>query len=597
MSITKRKTGIQNLEDCPWGTHFSLFYENKEDLLEILVPYFKVGLENNEYCMWITSGELSYEEIKSAMRAVLPNFDYFLKEKQIEIISAKEWYLLDDKVDFQRTLDGWIKKIDLVLSKGYDGLRVTGNSLWVEKKDRKGWNKYEKTINEIIPNYKMLAICSYSLNNNGTSEIINAVNSHQFALAKSEGVWEKFKNSEEVDAKQKLKVSKFLLKERLKELRCLYEISKIIEGPYISIKKILYETLRLIPIAFQFPEITCARITYNKKIYNSENFKEAPWKISNNVKVNRRHFQLEVYYRENKPFLQEETSLINEIVNRLKITLIQKEALQKVSKSKKELKLLNFELEEKVKARTRKLKESQEKYQFAYEQAKLYKDLFAHDINNILQNITTSSEILSFQLDNREKLSETEELIELIRGQVKRGIKLVTNIQKLSQLDENKTSTKKIELFKYLSDAIDFIDKSFQNKEVKITVNSASDKEFVNANDLLLDIFENLFVNSIKYNENLVVKILVKISTVQKTGIKYIKIEIIDNGVGVPDDRKKRVFQRGYKNRDISSGMGLGLSLVKNIVESYEGQLMVEDRVKGDYSKGSNFIILIPKAY
>ncbi|KKM75836.1 hypothetical protein LCGC14_1386150, partial [marine sediment metagenome] len=48
MTETTRKIGIEVLEDCPWGTHICLFYENKEDLLETLVPYFKAGLENNE---------------------------------------------------------------------------------------------------------------------------------------------------------------------------------------------------------------------------------------------------------------------------------------------------------------------------------------------------------------------------------------------------------------------------------------------------------------------------------------------------------------------------------------------------------------------
>lgn len=407
---------------------------------------------------------------------------------------------------------------------------------------------------------------------------------------------EKIKDFEELDTQRRLKESEFLLRERLKELTCLYEISKFIEGPYTSINKILNGTLRLIPAAFQFPEITSSRIKYNKKIYVSENFEETPWKISSIAKVHWKNFQLEVYYKEDKPFLQEETKLINEIVIRLRNTLIQRETSHKVSKSKKELKSLNLELEEKVKARTRKLKESQYKYQIAYEQTKLYKDLFAHDINNILQNITTSSEILSLYLDNPEKLNETEEILDLIRGQVNRGNKLIAIIQKLSQLDENKTSTKKIEIFKYLRDAIDFIDKSFQNKKVDIKIESASEREFIQANDLLLDIFENLFVNSIKYNANLVAKILVKISTMHKTGDKNIKIEIIDNGIGIPDDRKERVFQREYKKRDISTGMGLGLSLVKKIVESYEGQLMVEDRVKGDHSKGSNFIIIVPKA-
>jgi len=57
-----RKSGIGSIGDIPWGTHFCQFYQTKEDLLDILVPYFKAGLENNEFCMWITAKPLKEQE-------------------------------------------------------------------------------------------------------------------------------------------------------------------------------------------------------------------------------------------------------------------------------------------------------------------------------------------------------------------------------------------------------------------------------------------------------------------------------------------------------------------------------------------------------
>jgi len=54
MARSVRKIGIDVLDDVPWGTHLCQFYHTKEDLIEILVPYFKAGLENNEFCMWVT---------------------------------------------------------------------------------------------------------------------------------------------------------------------------------------------------------------------------------------------------------------------------------------------------------------------------------------------------------------------------------------------------------------------------------------------------------------------------------------------------------------------------------------------------------------
>jgi signal transduction histidine kinase len=68
-----------------------------------------------------------------------------------------------------------------------------------------------------------------------------------------------------------------------------------------------------------------------------------------------------------------------------------------------------------------------------------------------------------------------------------------------------------------------------------------------------------------------------------------------DNGVGIEDNRKDVIFHRAFQYGNNVRGMGLGLSLVNNIIKTYRGQIWVEDRVKGDYSKGSNFIILIPE--
>ncbi len=55
MAEELRKTGISVVGDVPWGTHFCTFYETRQDLLEILVPFFKTGLENEEFCLWVIS--------------------------------------------------------------------------------------------------------------------------------------------------------------------------------------------------------------------------------------------------------------------------------------------------------------------------------------------------------------------------------------------------------------------------------------------------------------------------------------------------------------------------------------------------------------
>ena len=69
-----RRSGIEVVGDMPWGKHFCHFYNDRNDLLEILVPYFKAGLENNEFCVWVTS-EFGKQEVRNALQKVIPDVE------------------------------------------------------------------------------------------------------------------------------------------------------------------------------------------------------------------------------------------------------------------------------------------------------------------------------------------------------------------------------------------------------------------------------------------------------------------------------------------------------------------------------------------
>ena len=113
------------------------------------------------------------------------------------------------------------------------------------------------------------------------------------------------------------------LNERVKELNCLYGISKVYEKQNLSLDQILQEIIYLIPPAWQFPEITCAQLVLDSQIYRTNNYEETVWKQAGDILVNGDCLGiLEVCYLEEKPerdegpFLQEERSLINAIAGR-----------------------------------------------------------------------------------------------------------------------------------------------------------------------------------------------------------------------------------------------------------------------------------------
>ena len=202
MNKKLRHSGIDIIGDAPWGTHFCQFYDSKEDLMEILVPYFKTGLENNEFCMWVTSQPLEVEEAKEALRKAVPDIDVYLEKGQLEIIPYSHWYVKEGTFDSDRVLNGWVEKLNKALANGYDGLRLTGNTFWLEKEDWNDFVDYEKEVDRVIGNYQMIALCTYNLDRCNATEIIDVVINHQFALIKKNGKWTQIESSKRKEAEK-----------------------------------------------------------------------------------------------------------------------------------------------------------------------------------------------------------------------------------------------------------------------------------------------------------------------------------------------------------------------------------------------------------
>lgn len=241
------------------------------------------------------------------------------------------------------------------------------------------------------------------------------------------------------------------------------------------------------------------------------------------------------------------------------------------------------------------LQKSEATYREAYNRAEFYKDIFTHDINNILQNISNGIQLNEMYLNKPDKSNKIKRNIDIIKTQVKRGANLVSNVRKLSKISESEALLINVNCIEVLTKSINYIKNAFQDKNIKIEVQINENNYKILANELLEDVFDNILTNSINYNDSEVINIEVKITKELRQGINYIKMQFIDNGIGITDERKPQIFIRGYSEETSVHGMGLGLSLVKKIVNSYNGEIWMEDRVKDDYTKGTNCIILIPE--
>lgn len=115
-----------------------------------------------------------------------------------------------------------------------------------------------------------------------------------------------------------------ILKERAKELNCLYQIEEILNNRQLSLPEIFEEIIKTIPSGWQFPDICQARIVYENSSYQSPDFQPSSWVDSSNIKVDEKILgKVEVSYTKKVPwreggfFLDKEHKLIQTIADRI----------------------------------------------------------------------------------------------------------------------------------------------------------------------------------------------------------------------------------------------------------------------------------------
>jgi PAS domain S-box-containing protein len=217
MATEMRKTGVDVVGDMPWGTHFCLFYETRADLLETLVSYCKAGLESQEFCLWVVAEPLTGEDATHALKRVVPDLDRYLADQSIEIVAARDWYLQDGAFDLNRVISGWNEKLTRASARGYAGVRVTGDTAWLEKKDWQDFCEYEESLNQAIAGQRLAVLCTYPLAACGAAEILDVVRTHQFAVTKRRGGWDVIETAGHKQAKAEIKRLNEELEERVLE--------------------------------------------------------------------------------------------------------------------------------------------------------------------------------------------------------------------------------------------------------------------------------------------------------------------------------------------------------------------------------------------
>ncbi|MEM2934572.1 MAG: PAS domain S-box protein [Methanocellales archaeon] len=224
----------------------------------------------------------------------------------------------------------------------------------------------------------------------------------------------------------------------------------------------------------------------------------------------------------------------------------------------------------------------------AKEAAELYVDIMAHDINNLNQiGLGYLDLLLASELEEKQKKYAEKAL-----NSVLRSVKLIEDVRLIQRIREASFELQAIDLNEVIAQVIAEFSASAQ-KQVIFKYNPRVGS-LAKADALIKEVFVNLIGNAIKYSgESVEIAINVE-EFINDT--RFYKVCVEDNGDGVPDELKTKIFKRFERGTKKAKGKGLGLYIVKTLIEKYGGEVWVEDRVKGDYTKGARFCFTVQKA-
>ena len=552
MNSALRKSGLEIIGDVPWGTHLCQFYKTREDLLRLLVPYFKAGLENNEFCMWVTSGPLMVEDAENALREAVVDFDAFKRSGQVEIVPHTEWYMKDGYFDLERVFDGWKAKLAGALERGFEGLRATGNTAWLEEADWASFTEYEEELNRIIGDFQMMAICTYSLDKCSASEVIDVVSNHQYALIEREGEWELIESGERRKAREALLQSEERYQrvvENIQDAILITDTRFNITGWNRAAEEI-YGYAAAEVIGRQVGQLL-------QTSYEGTTREEALAQLAEDS-----------YYRCEVSQRHEDGSLVR--IESIVIPLKDAEGTidgfvavnRDITKRKKVEEAFRALSDELLKA-NRELDD--------------YARAVSHDLRGPLAAASLANELLRDELghpDLEHLRAEVEESTIMIERNIGKCHDLVNDLLALAEAGQKPIRVAEVDVSGIVREILDVHDISLREKGFSVLVDD--DLGRIHANETqIYQLFSNLIVNAILHNDSGEPALEVRRLGRGDDGSHHYVVS--DNGSGLPIEHDDEIFKPFFK-KGPGSDTGIGLSIVRKVVEAYGGSIEAYNR-------------------
>jgi len=211
----------------------------------------------------------------------------------------------------------------------------------------------------------------------------------------------------------------------------------------------------------------------------------------------------------------------------------------------------------------------------------LLNQVMRHDIRNDLQLVGAYAELLDEHVDE-----EGKEYLDVIKRNTQSAVSLTTTVRDLAEVMlREDAEPSRVALDRVLAQQVEEVRSAYS--EAVFTVEGSYPETEVVGDEMLSSVFRNLLRNAVQHNDETPPKVTVSATVDEEGGVA--EVRVADNGPGIPEDQRDEIFGKGEKGLD-SPGAGIGLYLVRSLVEIYGGDVWVED----NEPKGAVFAVRLP---
>jgi len=355
------------------------------------------------------------------------------------------------------------------------------------------------------------------------------------------------------------------LRERVKELTCLYGIARLVARTDVPLEDMLQSIVELLPPAWLYPEIATARIILDGNSYTPPNFQEGLYKQTADIITGgKKRGRVEVIYIEEKPeldegpFMKEERSLIDAVSREVSLLVERRQAEEE--KTTLQNQLMHADRLATI--------------------GQLAAGV-AHELNEPLGSILGFAQLTA---QSPGLSSQTAQDVEKI---VNASLHAREIVKKLLIFARQMPTTKtRVNLNLIVEEGLYFFESRCVKEGIELVRSLSPDLPEITADPAQLhQVLVNLVVNAIQAMPNggkLTIKTL--------SDGAYVSLIVEDTGMGMSEEIMKQIFLPFFTTKEVGEGTGLGLSVVHGIVSSHKGIIKVESKV----GAGSRFEIRFP---